>query len=288
MKKYSNPCLQNNVKKTFLLLLTTSILVTSCSNRRDKVVAQVYYHKLYQSEIAKAMPKGLSPNDSLALVNDFIDDWIREQLLLHEAEKGLSVKEKNFDKQLEEYRNNLLVNTYYEKLISDTSSFKITEKDLKDFMKSFDKRYTVDKEIVRINYVKLSQDSKLIEPVKSILFSETKRISDKEVLTKMLGDSIEYMIDDEAWLYLDDIQNEVSFDITRDVASNHKYVEKDVGDSHYLLVILDYKNQRSVNETEEELAAAKMMLLNQKKQQFIEKHVDELFKKAQKDGVIIR
>lgn len=288
MKKYSNPCLQNNVKKTFLLLLTTSILVTSCSNRRDKVVAQVYYHKLYQSEIAKAMPKGLSPNDSLALVNDFIDDWIREQLLLHEAEKGLSVKEKNFDKQLEEYRNNLLVNTYYEKLISDTSSFKITEKDLKDFMKSFDKRYTVDKEIVRINYVKLSKDSKLIEPVKSILFSETKRISDKEVLTKMLGDSIEYMIDDEAWLYLDDIQNEVSFDITRDVASNHKYVEKDVGDSHYLLVILDYKNQRSVNETEEELAAAKMMLLNQKKQQFIEKHVDELFKKAQKDGVIIR
>ena len=288
MKKYSNPCLQNNVKKTFLLLLTTSILVTSCSNRRDKVVAQVYYHKLYQSEIAKAMPKGLSPNDSLALVNDFIDDWIREQLLLHEAEKGLSVKEKNFDKQLEEYRNNLLVNTYYEKLISDTSSFKITEKDLKDFMKSFDKRYTVDKEIVRINYVKLSKDSKLIEPVKSILFSETKRISDKEVLTKMLGDSIEYMIDDEAWLYLDDIQNEVSFDITRDVASNHKYVEKDVGDSHYLLVILDYKNQRSVNETEEELAAAKMMLLNQKKQQFIEKHVDKLFKKAQKDGVIIR
>ena len=234
------------------------------------------------------MPKGLSPNDSLALVNDFIDDWIREQLLLHEAEKGLSVKEKNFDKQLEEYRNKLLVNTYYEKLISDTSSFKITEKDLKDFMKSFDKRYTVDKEIVRVNYVKLYKDSKLIEPIKSILFSETKRISEKEVLAKMLGDSIEYMIDDEAWLYLDDIQNEVSFDITKDVASNHKYVEKDVGDSHYLLVILDYKNQRSVNETEEELAAAKMMLLNQKKQQFIEKHVDELFKKAQKDGVIIR
>ncbi len=288
MKKFSNPCLQNNVKKTFLLLLTASILASSCSNKRDKVVAQVYYHKLYQSEIAKAMPKGLSPNDSLALVNDFIDDWIREQLLLHEAEKKLSVKEKNFDKQLEEYRNNLLVNTYYEKLISDTSNFKITENDLKTFMKSFDKRYTVDKEIVRVNYVKLSKGSKLIEPVKSILFNDQKRVSDKEVLAKMLGDSIEYMIDDEAWLYLDDIQNELSFDIPEDVTSNHKRVEKEIGESHYLLVVLDYKNQRSVNETEDELAAAKMMLLNQRKQQFIEKHVEELFKKAQKEGVIIR
>lgn len=234
------------------------------------------------------MPKGLSSNDSLALVNDFIDDWIREQLLLHEAEKNLSVREKNFDKKLEEYRNNLLINTYYEKLISDTSTFEITENDLKTFMKSFDKRYTVDKEIVRVNYVKLSKGSKLIKPVKSILFDDEKRIANKEVLGKMLGDSIEYMIDDDAWLYLDDIQNELSFDIPEDVTTNHKCVEKEIGNSYYLLVVLDYKNQRSVNETEEEVAAAKMMLLNQKRQQFIEKHVDELFQKAQKEGVIIR
>lgn len=276
------------MKKTFLYLFAAALTVSSCSNKKDKVVAQVYYHKLYESEIAQAMPKGLSSNDSLALVNDFIDDWIREQLLLHEAEKNLSVREKNFDKKLEEYRNNLLINTYYEKLISDTNTFEITEKDLKGFMKSFDKRYTVDKEIVRVNYVKLSKGSKLIEPVKSILFNDEKRVSDKEVLGKMLGDSIEYLIDDDAWLYLDDIQNELSFDIPEDVTTNHKCVEKEIGDCHYLLVVLDYKNQRSVNETEEEVAAAKMMLLNQKRQQFLEKHVDELFQKAQKEGVIIR
>lgn len=276
------------MKKTFLLFFATLLLVASCSNKRDKVVAQVYYHKLYESDIAKAMPKGLSPNDSMALVNDFIDDWIREQLLLHEAEKKLSVREKNFDRQLEEYRNNLLINNYYEKIFSDTNTFKISEKELKNFMKSFDKRYTVDKEIVRVNYVKLSKGSKLIEPVKAILFNEEKRIAEKDVLGKLLGDSIEYMIDDNAWLYLDDIQNELSFDIPEDVTANHKQVEKEIGDSHYLLVVLDYKNQRSVNETEEEIAAAKMMLFNQKRQQYIEKHLDELYQKAQKEGVIIR
>lgn len=276
------------MKKSLIFILTIPLLLSSCSHQKDKVLAQVYYHKLYQSEVAKAIPSGLSTNDSLAMVNDFIDDWIKEQLLLHEAEKQLSVKEKNFDKKLEEYRNNLLVNTYYEKILSDTSTFKITEKELKDFMKSFDKRYTVEKEIVRVNYVKLSKGSKLIEPVKSILFNESKRVEEKETLAKLLGDSIEYLIDDDTWLYLDDIQNEIAFDIPDDVTENHKYIEKENGNNLYLLVVLDYKNQRSVNETDEEVAAAKMMLFNQKRQQYIEKHVDELFRKAQKKGVIIR
>lgn len=275
-------------KKFIFLSICTLLLLSSCQNQKDKVVAQVYYHKLYQSEISAIMPTGLSPTDSMALVNDYIDNWVKEQLILHEAEKELSLKEQNFDKQLEEYRNNLLINKYYEKLIADTNTFKITDSDVKNFMKTFDKRYTVDKEIIKVNYVKLSKGSQLIEPVKSILFDSEKRVSEKDVLAKMLGDSIEYIIDDGSWLYLDDIQNELSFDIPQEAISNHKSIEKEIGSSHYLLVILDYKSQRSVNETADELAAAKMMLLNQRKQQFIEKHVDALYQKALKNGVVIQ
>lgn len=275
-------------KKFILFALCSLALLSSCNKQKDKVVAQVYYHKLYESEIAAIMPTGMSPTDSMALVNDYIDGWVKEQLLLHEAEKKLTLKEQNFDRQIEEYRNNLLINKYYEMLISDTNTFKITQNDVKEFMKTFDKRYTVDKEIVKVNYVKLSKGSNLIDPVKAILFNNEKRLSEKETLTKMLGDSIEYLIDDEAWLYLDDIQNEISFEIPKDAITNHKSIEKEIGDNHFLLVVLDYKSQRSVNETEDELAAAKMMLLNQRKQQFIQKHVDELYQKALKKGVILQ
>ena len=61
---------------------------------------------------------------------------------------------------------------------------------------------------------------------------------------------------------------------------------KEIGDYHYLLVILDYKNQRSVSETNEEKAAARMMLLNQRKQQVIKQHVDQLYEKALKSGSV--
>lgn len=270
-----------------LYLLTIALCLTSCHKPKDKVVAQVYYHKLYLSELRENMPDGLSPEDSVALANSLIDSWIKECLMLHEAEKNLSIREKNFDKQLEAYRDNLLMNAYFDKLVSDTAAIKITEDEIAEYTKAFDKRYAVDKEIIRLNFVKLSKGSKLIEPVKSILFDENQRVEKREELEKMFGDSIEYLLDGETWLYLDDIRNEVNFDISSDVTTHHQYVEKDAGDNHYLLVLLDYKNKRSVNETNEEQAAARMMLLNQRRTQFLDKHIEDVYQKALKDGVVI-
>ncbi len=268
-----------------LFLILSALLFTSC-NKRDKVVAQVYYHKLYESEVAEMMPNGLSPADSLTLVQEIIKNWITEELILHEAEHTLSIREKNFDRQLEDYRKNLLINAYYDKLLSDADLFDISESDLNNFMKSFDSRYTIEKEIIKVNYVKLHKDSKLIEPVKSILFDPDRRVTEKEALAQMLGDSVEYLIDDEAWLYLDDIQNEVSFDISKEEIDQRSCIEKEVGDNHYLLVILDFKSQRSVSETDEEKASAQMMLLNQRKQQFLQDHLEQLYQKALKERVI--
>ena len=173
-------------------------------------MAQVYYHKLYESEILQNMPAGLSPADSISMVNDFIDKWVKEQLILHEAEKNLSPMEKNFDKQIDQYRNNLLVNAYYDKLVARSDTFNVTDEELEAFMKSFDKRYTIEKEIVKVNYVKLLKNSPLLEIVKGILFDDARRTEEKESLMILLGDSIEYLLDDDTWLYLDDIQNEVN------------------------------------------------------------------------------
>jgi hypothetical protein len=254
------------------------------------VVAQVYQYKLYASEVRQGMPVGLSQEDSLTLVRDYIDNWVKEKLVLHEAEKKLSPREKNFDKEMMDYRNSLLINRYYDKLWQrDTANNRVTDREISDFARTLDSRYTVDKEIVRVNYVKLPVGSTLLEPVKSLLFDESRRVDEKETLVAMLGDSIEYLLDDEAWLYLDDLQNEVAFEIdAASVTGDNRRIEKEVGDQKVLLVILDYRSQRSVNETKEERAAAGMLLMNQRRTQFINQYVQDLYDKALKEGKIVQ
>lgn len=270
--------------------MLAALTAVSCHSRKDRVVAQVYQYKLYNSELQNIMPSGLSPEDSMVLVNDYVENWIKEKLILHEAEKKLTPFEKNFEREISNYRDILLINKYYEKLWkSDTSNLKITDKDVSDFSKSLDTRYTVEKEIVRVNYVKMPSNSSDLPRVREILFNENLRRENKQELSDMLGDTIEYLLDDDAWLYLDDLQNEVAFEISvGENGAKPKCIEKRVGDNVIFIVILDYRSQRSVNETSEERAAAEMLLLNQRRSQFINDYVEKLYEKALKEGKIVQ
>lgn len=280
------------MKRLLTILCLAVVFLAACGKKNDPVVAQVYEYKLYASEIQAFLPQGLSPNDSTALVRDYIDNWIKEKLVLHEAEKKLSPKEKNFEKEMLSYRNSLLMNRYYDKLwLKDTANVRISDKEIADFAHALDNRYTVEKEIVRVNYVKIPTKTPTLESVKKILFDENLRKENKETLVQLLGDSIEYLLDDDAWLYLDDLQNEVAFEINAENVANDKSaqrIEKTVGDNTILLVILDYRSQRSVNETKEERAAAQMLLMNQRKTQFINQYIQDLYDKAVKEGVVVQ
>ena len=278
------------MKKTLFLFLIALLLCSSCRRNADPVVAQVYQYKLYTSEVQAGMPSGLSQEDSLSLVRDFIDNWVKEKLVLHEAERYLSPKEKNFDREMTEYRNSLLMQKYLDKVwLKDTSNNAISDQEIVDFARSLDDRYTVEKEIVRVNYVKMPTQSNLLPKVREMLFDEGQRLEQKDVLVAMLGDSIEYLLDDDEWLYLDDLQNEVAFQIdVQKLAGSAQQIEKEVGENTVLLVILDYRSQRSVNETKEERAAASMLLTNQRRTQFINDYIQQLYDKALKEGKIVQ
>lgn len=280
------------MKRILPLLLIAVMLLVSCRRNADPVVAQVYQYKLFTSEVQAGMPSGLSQEDSLALVRVFIDDWVKEKLVLHEAERHLTPREKDFERELAEYRNSLLAQRYLDKIwVENTANDTVTEKELSDFARSLDDRYTVEKEIVRVNYVKLPSCSDKLPLVREILFHEDRRVDQKEALVAMLGDSIEYLLDDDEWLYLDDLQNEVSFQLdVKEFDSRGKVlqIEKEVGENSVFLVILDYRSQRSVNETKEERAAAGMLLTNRRRTQFVNRYVQELYDRAVKEGKIVQ
>ncbi len=278
------------MKHTLALLSVVLVLCASCRRNADPVVAQVYQYKLYSSEVQAGMPSGLSKEDSLVLVRDFIDNWVKEKLVLHEAEHRLSPREKNFDRELTEYRNSLLIQRYLDKIwMIDTANNTVSEQAISDFARSLDDRYTVEKEIVRVNYVKMPTRSDKLPLVKEILFNEDRRVEQKEALVTMLGDSIEYLVDDDEWLYLDDLQNEISFQIDlQKYNGSVMRVEKEVGENTVLLVILDYRSQRSVNETKEERAAAGMLLTNQRRTQYVNQYIQELYDRALKEGKIVQ
>lgn len=276
-----------NAYKKLLVFLFLAAGLLSCGPK-DPVVAEAYHAKLYQSQLSELIPDSYNLADSTRLAQLLIEEWVRQQVLLHEALQVLPVGQQNFAKEMADYKNSLLINAYYSYLTSDTTLFRVSDEELEQFIKKYESRYTVNREIIKINYVKTAKNSKIIKDLKELLFDDERRMEERQRIEELCADSIEYFLEDNTWLYLDDIQNEFPIEIKNkeSILTQNKYIETEDQDYHYLIVFLDYKSQRTINETEEEIAAARMMLIQQKKQDYIQQKVDELYKNSLESGMI--
>lgn len=277
------------MKKLFFLL-PGILFFFACNRTHDTVVAEVYTTKLYQSEVQALMPDGLNREDSIQFSRKIVDDWVKKQVVIYHAEKELSVSEKNFKREIENFRRDLLINAYYRKLTSDTSLFQITSEELESFLGQYNLQSQTEREIIKLNYVKLSPSSSVLNPIRSILFDEERRTTGKAEIEKLCGDSLEYFIEDNTWLYLDNIQNEIPVELggSGELTDKNRYIERRVGDNYYLVVLLDYKSEPAHSDTQEQTEAARAILQQQRRTLFITRKTEELYQKALRENKVIR
>ena len=147
-----------------LVGVATLLLMTSCDffskKTKEVVVAECYGKYLYASDLLDIVPDNTATLDSLMRVNAFIDSWIQRQVLLHQAETNLDKKELDLDKQLEEYRNSLVVYAYETKLIDQKLDTVVSEDEITEFYEQNKEDFQVRNTMVRAAYVILKDDCK--------------------------------------------------------------------------------------------------------------------------------
>jgi len=260
-----------------ITLLITVFIAVSC-NKKDRVVAEVFHQKLYLSEIQQQLPDNLSEEDSILLCQKLIDQWVTKQVVLNAAKQELSISEQAFAKELQDFKDNLLMNAYFDKITSDTSLFQVTDTEVRQYMHQYSYHYAVEREIIKLNYIRLSKHSKIEKSIRDIFFNDNKRISLRPQLIKMCADSIEYFMDDETWLYLDEISKELPETFITQLSLNsnvqHIVVSDDTYD--YLIVKFDYHTKHVKGDLQDELESAKAMLIQKKKSDYIKQRIQEL------------
>lgn len=124
--------------KNFRIYIALACLVfsTSCSwfsnQNNEEVVARVGDYYLYLSEL-EALVDGETGDDSLRIVQVFIDNWIKERLLIQKAELNLNEEQLDFEKQLENYRNSLIIYAYENKLVKQKLDTHVTQAEINSY-----------------------------------------------------------------------------------------------------------------------------------------------------------
>lgn len=136
----------------------------------DTRLARVGRKELYASEVLDVMPKNTSGEDSLQFIDSYIDRWIVKQLKVQQAESMFSSSASDIEKQVEEYRQSLLIKKIEQQYL-DAEMTEISDEEIEAYYNAHKSELRLDRTVVKGTIVsfgdKFRQRDKLIENMKS-------------------------------------------------------------------------------------------------------------------------
>lgn len=140
----------------FSLPLIAGVIMTSCGKAKPAeqdaaepvLIAQVFDYKLYYDDVKDLMQDVDNPQDSLQQVRSIAEHWVRDRLVLVEAEKNFP-KEINLNKLVEDYRQSLVRHFYEQQTMERRLDTVITEADLEAYYETHQEQHRLESGIFR-------------------------------------------------------------------------------------------------------------------------------------------
>ena len=275
-------------KLRWLIGLVCFVALQGCNLKSNDsqgvVVAECYGKYLYESDLEGVVATETQGLDSLNRVNAFVDSWIRREVLLHQAEQNLSKEQLDFSKQIQDYRNSLVIYAYETQLAEQRLDTIVTEDEIAEFYEqhkdNFELRYTM----VRTAYVILKSDCKQKEDfLKLMKGPDTLALQRLDIMATYYAASS--YLDVDSWIRLDDLLKIIPIDIynTESFLKKNRFVMFDKDDFTYLVRFEDYLMEETLSPLDMERENIKSMILMKRKKDLLDVLKLNLFEKAARD-----
>ncbi len=266
-----------------VILLAAAIcsLLIACSpageqEKEDRLLAKVHNKSLYLSEMDGMFPENPTPEDSSAIIQAYVQRWIREALVLHQAERNIP-GDLNIDKLVRDYRASLIRHNYEKVLVEEFMDSTVSEEELIQFYEQNKAQYQLETPIVRCYFIKAPDPAPQPELLRKLWNSN--RDEDFEKLVDYCNTHAEaHLLDPDVWYRADDIAMEMPPGaITADnVASKRELIQRDGGFQYYFRV-LEVKNRKEIAPLSFVEEQARRVILRSRQEKFLQEKAEEMY-----------
>ena len=240
---------------------------------------------LYKEEIEAQIPKGTLSQDSAHIAEKIINDWTLQQVMLKKAKEN-AVSAAAFEKQIEEYKNSLILYDYQNRVLSQRLDTAVSAEEIAAYYQQNMSQFYLKSNIVRVRFVKLRKDHRLADKIKKAVF--TAALSDEDMLQlakwcRQAADN--YYLEEDQWLYFNDLLREVPIQTynQEDFLKNNRNIEISAGDAVYYVRIVDFKVRDMVSPLNFETERIRQILLNHRRQVFLQTMQQDLMREAEEN-----
>lgn len=277
-------------KSSLAIFVAIAVIVVGCRDyfmKTERItIAECYGKKLYAEDLAGVVPAGVGKIDSLDRVNAFIDSWIRRQLLIHQAENNLSPSQCNFSKQLEDYRNSLIIYAYESQLIGQYLDTIVTDEEIAAYYEEHKQNFQLRSTMVKVAYIAVDSDNKHLKDFKKLMSNrDTLMLPQLDALAE--HDAVASYFDVDSWVRLDELLEKVPLEIynAESFLKKNRFVSFEEEDLTYMLRFEDYLLEKSVSPLEIERDNIKNIVLLKRQKELLSKMNEDLYKKAAEENV---
>lgn len=273
--------------RAFIVQFSLAVFtLSSCKyfkkEKDDTVVARVYDKYLYANDLKEMLPDGLSKEDSTHLANNYINNWVKQGLLIKKAELNLPEEKKGVEQKLEDYRNSLILYLYQEELIKQRLNTMISEDEVIAYYEENKQNFELKENIVRVLYVKLDKQNKSVNKIKKWM-NEGDTESKNRLAEYCSTQALRFQLDDTRWFTPEELAKEtgIAQNKIEQMSRYSNVYELDQNDGYFIIKTLEYQLKNDISPLSFEEENIRNIILNKRKLKLIE----DLEKDVMKEGV---
>jgi len=248
-------------------------------------VARVNDMYLYHSDIQKLVPEETSKEDSTIIVNNYINKWATQKLLIANAKINLSIEKQNeFDRLVEQYKSDLYTKAYQEALVNQSIDTSITDEEANIIYERNKETFKLNEELIKFRYIKLNENSVKLEEIKRRFKRFDKQ--DKDILDSIAVQFKSYSLNDSIWIRVDQAISKISAikaENKKELLKKSNFIEIKDSLGLYLMQINDVLLRNETAPIEYVMPTIKQIVINKRKLDFIKQLEKDITKDAIKN-----
>ncbi len=273
--------------KNLIWLSILLVTATSCEYFKQEVtgnpVARVNQSYLYKTDLDELFSETSQLEDSAQLVNNYINRWATQQLLIDRAKVNLSQEQLDeFEYLVNQYKIDLYTQAYKNNIVSLELDSLVSKPELLTYYELNKENFKLNDPLLKLRYVQVGKNfSKL-----NALAEKLKRFNkkDKEELMEMSIQFKSSNFNDSTWIKKDKLLESLPvLAMQSQVLKKSNFAQLQDSLGVYLLQIEDFLDRNDTAPLQHVENTIVQIILNQRKQELIKKLEKDITKDAIKN-----
>ena len=263
---------------TGIWIVMVLILLVSCRHELKNegiVLAKAGDNYLYEEDVKGLVPPGTHGRDSVRLIKSYIRKWVETQLMVAQAKKNLPEEQLDFEKQLEDYRNSLIIYKYETELVKQKLDTVVSADEIVNYYKSHLNDFELKENIVKVLYAILPHSEEGADEAKYLKkvfhYPDSLLMDSLDSIGTALN--IPFSVDTSRWIRFNDLIKNIPLETYNQelYLKNHRFVELADDRSIYLLKFVNFKIKDETSPLDFEKRYIVSIIINKRKNNLLKK-----------------